>query len=170
MCTNLKCKFTHLAGTKRYKPRDQFDRDRHNPHGGENYYSNHERYPRQEESERNGNDQDRNHYQQQRRRSDTNGDQYNRNHMNPHAAPPKSPDMSFLSKLADQMNQIQEQIKEVREMYKPQTYPQYPWHQTQMQIPQYQAGQVGVQAAPQAVTHQMLQNQQQLQQAIPHTQ
>ena len=133
MCTNLKCRFTHLTGTKRYRPRDsycdqQVEMGRHNGRSDDRRHYNH-------------NPHEESHAHHQR-------EGYNRaypplpQNQNPRSegnnSNPSNANLSFLSQLTDTMKEIQ---KEMKVMYKPYQQPPYTYTNysaTPMGIPQIQ--------------------------------
>ena len=98
MCTNRNCKFTHLKGTRRYKPR--------------NTYNEYDGYTYAEPNYHQENQNHQNEYQA--------GSSY----QNPQRNPPNSNQVeaSFLVQLTNQMKDMQKEMREMKEMYKPPSY------------------------------------------------
>lgn len=129
LCTNLQCKFTHLTGTKRYRPRNQVhDYGRQNE---DNYQFNHQDRPNQ------------NNYQSQvgnsSRALGRNEPPQLANSFQNQAQNKPNQD-SFLEQLFQQMQDMQREFREVKELVKPRsTTWQQPLLPPQTVAPQYQA-------------------------------
>ena len=130
MCTNLRCKFTHLAGTKRYKPRDRSDMDREYNHSG---------VDNQGQYSQGGYPVDRPRYNNPHTQSHSNPNP----HLNANNDTPNQEAMPFLLQLTGQIKEMQKEMKEMRSFFKPYHCPPVPpWQQnhpaTQMAQMQYQ--------------------------------
>ena len=99
MCTNLKCKFTHLKGTRRYRSRANVEP--HEDYEGQ-YYGRGNDLPQP-------------------------GNTHQLPIRNPNYNAPSQLEKPFLEQLANQMKEMQKEMRDMKEMYKPTTHQHIPW-------------------------------------------
>ena len=117
-CYNLKCKFTHLKMTRRYRTREQSDEQE-------------EQHTRR--SDRNPQHEDNRDYSHQQRNDNERSDMHQRNTMTPLATTNQLPNetASFLAKLPELFKQMQQELKEVKHIQQTRQYPPaMPWYTT----------------------------------------
>ena len=138
LCTNRRCRYTHLTGTRRYKPRDQHDGDRsHNRRNDDNYHHSQSNYNDHRErsfSRNNGRytddmasleDEERYRVRPEISYSDAAAGVNQRSQ--PAARSENTnvntgistQQMTFLSQMMTQMKEVQQEMKEFRQLYKP---------------------------------------------------